>query len=268
MLAASLFSFSNHSCERVQAAIQVATDEEINFAEPIHLYTPLHYACQMCNSGACIEELLRRGALPNIEDRMGTSPLMHLCRKYHTNHSTYLRLAEILLRHGAMPSLTEKGFSCIHYLALNDQCEMLSMMLRYVDDIHKLETTEGETPLHIAAKFVSLNACRILIDAGFDLDRNNHFRVTPLASLLGRGYPWYGKEIECGRFLIDRGAKLENIASVEIPGWAHTFAQRRRHFQNHIFYWILTTRKTRLLRIIGHDMVREIALEIWSRRLQ
>ncbi len=89
---------------------------------------------------------------------------------------TAMHYAITLHKHTAAKVLLESGFSAetqidryigdaLHYAAMSDDAEMIRLLLKHGADIESLNIDET-TPLHLAAESGSVEATRVLVDAG------------------------------------------------------------------------------------------------------
>jgi ankyrin repeat protein len=112
-----------------------------------------------------VEELLSKGASPNVLDSRNTSPLMaaaFYCRE---------NFVPLLLKHGAkIDSPDIDGYSALMWSTQN--CKngtMVSVLLRYGAKVN-LRTQDGSTALSVAAFYGNEDAVHVLVAAGADIN--------------------------------------------------------------------------------------------------
>lgn len=119
------------------------------------------------------ELLLKYGANPNIQNHAGETPLMIAC--------SYSKPFEILLEYHADVNLEdESGLNALMKLLYSCPKEIIDdrvqSLLRYSPDIN-LQTYDGNTAIMIACSRsklnVTLNTCKMILDAGADLSFKN-----------------------------------------------------------------------------------------------
>jgi ankyrin repeat protein len=112
-----------------------------------------------------VEELLSKGAGPNVLESRNTPPLMaaaFYCRE---------QLVPLLLTHGAkVDSVDIDGYSALMWSTQN--CKdgaIASVLLRYGAQVN-LKTKDGSTALSVAAFYGNEDAVHVLIAAGADIN--------------------------------------------------------------------------------------------------
>ena len=145
-------------------------------------YTPLHAAATHNPVPGIVNALIAAGADINVRDDEGSTPL-------HVAWMNVRAIVEELLQSGADPlARDERGriadpTSCTNWntaafsrLALLGEFELC---LRLGEDLN-VRDTDGNTPLHVAARVENPSAVTFLLEAGADINAQNNLGATPL----------------------------------------------------------------------------------------
>lgn len=117
----------------------------------------MHVASRM-NNVNCIEVLHMYGALIDIQDDLGATPLFYACA--HNGQET----AVYLLSHGANPNHKDRYSG--HPLAIclrNDHLELMKILVLFNADVH-LKGQRGNTVLHLACAEGRIKKVRYLLE--------------------------------------------------------------------------------------------------------
>jgi len=138
--------------------------------------------------------LLEHGADPASQEKDGRTPL-HFASAYG-----HLDLARILLEHGADPAAQENdGRTPLHLASANGRLDLARILLEHGAD-PAAQDKHGRTPLHFASDNGRLDLARILLEHGADPAAQKKDGRTPLhwASAYGR--------MDLARILLEHGA--------------------------------------------------------------
>jgi len=136
--------------------------------------TALHVAlCVDDPSREMVQLLLKNDADVNVRD-LDNRTALHLALDFQENvNGVDLEIAELLLGHGADPSLgsNEIGMAngCIHAAVDSGDVAALSLLLRH-DVSHSTAGRGGWTPLALATRTGNIKAIQALLAAGADPD--------------------------------------------------------------------------------------------------
>ncbi|VDM24177.1 unnamed protein product [Hydatigera taeniaeformis] len=164
-------------------------------SSPVALAKAIHN-----NDVAKVQYLLRRGANPNVfgEDD-STTPLIEAAIR------GYADVMEILLLHGASPSLTDMSYNtALHWAIANCHMDCVVLLLDFGS---ALETPNERlrTPLMQAAFYGHSKIARYLIDRGAQTDRSlNPKDESALTIACERG------DIETAKILLQAGESSNN----------------------------------------------------------
>ncbi len=175
-----------------------------------HGVTALSLAC-INGSGAVVQRLLEASADPNIARTNGETPLMTAARVGN------IEVVRLLVSAGADPNITEGTLEqTALMLAVAENHVPVVRLLLEVGGSATVRTTNQFTPLLFAAQQGNLDAARLLLAAGADVNeaapdgiggdtnaRSRYVRDTEAAALLvaiDSGHP------EMALFLLERGA--------------------------------------------------------------
>ena len=135
--------------------------------------TPLHLACQ--NNLEVANYLIDAGADIHSVNIVGSTPL-HVACKFNSKD-----LIEKLIKKGAdINKNNEKGNTPFMITVKNGYVESTELLLKHNADINKLETSTGNTTLHLAAKGNHINVALLLITKGADIYKKNNDGKTPI----------------------------------------------------------------------------------------
>ena len=87
--------------------------------------------------------------------------------------------------------------------AKDNDVNVMEQLLKIDKTLAKAKNQIGQTGLHVAAIWGNLEVALMLIDAGADINAQNQFGVTPLASAAGGDKP---QTFDMVKFLLDEGA--------------------------------------------------------------
>ncbi len=144
---------------------------------------------------ARVRRLLKMGAMVNVKDGAGFSPL-HYCA---LNGCT--SVAEILLSHGANPN-EPKG---VPPFANPNQVMDTARRLQMDDIFYVLRLQDGSTPLHWAAMVGRIKMGKLLLKYHANRNARDRDGNTPLH------WAAYFRQTEFGKFLLDRGANIRAL---------------------------------------------------------
>jgi hypothetical protein len=120
-----------------------------------------------------VEEALRHGASANARDRDNETALIWA--------GNDLRMAELLLDHGADPNLADKeGTLPISHCQKDSDVEMAALLIKHGADL-KRKNPDGQGPLLWAAWYGQLVMVKFLVEHGADVNAKDNFGQTPLS---------------------------------------------------------------------------------------
>ncbi|KDR83451.1 hypothetical protein GALMADRAFT_274898 [Galerina marginata CBS 339.88] len=158
--------------------------------------TALHYAAMNGHAPVC-EQLLDSTAAPNILDRDNYSPLVYATLKGD------VACVRVLFEKGrvlAQPSTSSGDFSPLSLAAQAGHVDVVVLLL--VHGATSLPNSNGEYPIHLAAREGHTAICRLLLDLdGWDTPDKYH-EWTPLFHAARYGHA------ECVRILIGGGSRI------------------------------------------------------------
>lgn len=155
---------------------------------------PLHYACMNGYSRVC-EQLLLAGSPPNALDRDNYSPLVYATLKGNVD------CVRVLLEQGKVSAQSPSSSSDLAPLSVASQCghvDVVVLLLRH--GATSVPNTNGEYPVHLAAREGHAQICRLLLNMdGWDVPDKYH-EWTPLfhAARYGRA--------SCVQVLLEAGS--------------------------------------------------------------
>ncbi|RWS03352.1 ankyrin repeat-containing protein-like protein, partial [Dinothrombium tinctorium] len=146
----------------------------------------------------CTHVLLKYGAEPNRQDCKGRTAAHCGAAKGQ------LETLKILAHQGANLWMRNvKGDLPLHEAIKSGRKELVWWLLEQQQGAVNVTNTFGRTPLHLAAIQNNVEMCKILIDAGADINavmKSKSHMITPLDSALQRGHR------SCAKFLLLHGA--------------------------------------------------------------
>ena len=153
--------------------------------------TPLHYAARAGHADISAL-LIDYGADVNAVDKDGGTPLLEACHGGPWKRAADLHTIDLLLQHGANVDL--------HTASAMGRNELMSRLLEAeplgIDDVN----SQGQTALFLAAKNNQLEAVKLLVDFGADLNLSDAVGIAAL----------HRTSQECTdelvQYLIDQGA--------------------------------------------------------------
>ncbi|KAF9452150.1 cyclin-dependent protein kinase inhibitor [Macrolepiota fuliginosa MF-IS2] len=155
---------------------------------------PLHYACMNGYPQIC-EQLLLAGSPPDALDRDNYSPLVYATLKGNVD------CMRVLLEQGKVPVQSSSSPSDLIPLSLASQCGHVDAVILLLEQgATSLPNTNGEYPMHLAAREGHARICRLLLNMdGWDV-RDKYHEWTPLfhAARYGR--------MECVQVLLEAGS--------------------------------------------------------------
>ncbi|KAF2263896.1 ankyrin [Lojkania enalia] len=150
-----------------------------------HRYTPLHNAAWKANP-ACVKALLALGARVDpksmeIGDFIFTPLSLCIYQSRTLDKQRAADVIRLLLDAGASPHWRTKGLGFCHLLSQEDASGiLLDIVLQRHPDLINQRTPSQQTPLHTAAGSRNIQAVKILIARGADVNARNIVNDTPL----------------------------------------------------------------------------------------
>ena len=180
---------------------------------------PLHAAVEI-GSQEMVQLLLKHNADINILDFEGKAPIHYALSLKGT------AIAQLLIKAGAdlnlngisdVKSYCEAAISIgeeycgvpLGWAITADNEEMTRLILEYSPSVNSWEDEEsrnGVLPIHVAAENGSLNAAKMLIEAGAEVNARTVNGWTPL--LYASNYIYEGRSLAMAKILLDAGARL------------------------------------------------------------
>lgn len=131
------------------------------------VFTPLMVACR----NGCLEVvtlLLDRGAMVDLQDGNGLTPLM-----YATGKKGNLEIAKVLLEKGAKISLQNNtGKSALMFASKEGDYEVASLLVENGAEVDLLDDS-GWSPLMSASRSGGCEVAKLLLDCGAEIDRRD-----------------------------------------------------------------------------------------------
>lgn len=136
--------------------------------------TPLHLASAWGMSKIAIE-LIDSGADLELADSFGKTALLAAVNGGHEG------MVKLLLKCGADINVVNHQGETVVYLAISrDNGAMISTLINAGADINRTPKTNGDTPIHKAAKEGAVNAVKVLLDAGANTEITDFHGNRPL----------------------------------------------------------------------------------------
>lgn len=164
----------------------------------------------------------------------------------------------------------------VHRAAYNSS-RCLQMLLSYDKSLIDLPTPPGSftwvvgtTALRCAVRHLNLECVKVLLDVGCDVNKETENGMSPLyTAIFEFAVKNHASRYEIVEILLRRGASLECVTKkydriALIPTWAREINASIKKQREAIYTWTLTSRHSRIRRIIGKDMIHLIASEIWD----
>lgn len=155
-----------------------------------HSSTELDQAIRSADPAA-IQQILERGANPNMAQQMGETPLGLLIQQYSRSEAYRRQSIEMaattMLKNGADPNGLHHGFTPLQ-IATGQGSELIVSRLITFGADPNLETKAGLAPLWQAAYDNNHRIGLILLKAGANPNAPNAQGQTPLEYLRSRGY--------------------------------------------------------------------------------
>jgi ankyrin repeat protein len=177
------------------------------------------------------EALLKAGADPNRPNNSGELPIYSAIQNGHVD------IVKLLFEHGARSDISDnKQRTLAHFIPFSrseeifrlltahgvpldkpdylgntplhnaigaDRMEAVSSLLNMRVPLNVRNPRTGSTPLAIAAEFNRVEAVRLLLARGVDVELANNLGVTPLSYAASKGH------VSLAQLLLDHGAKVE-----------------------------------------------------------
>lgn len=166
------------------------------------------------------------------------------------------------LQEGANPALSDENRIALHIAAWGGRDEIVKLLLEvYKNGIHA-KNSWGATPLYDAVCNAHAECCRLLLEAGSIVDE---LIIGILDSV-----SYCSDGLECVKVFVDHGVSFYDIPHlVHMP--RHMKIVKLRNDTRDAVLWLLTLLRHRskwppLFRVVGKDMLRLIALELWENR--
>lgn len=128
----------------------------------------LHKACRTGNAEGIEAILLKKPELANVlDDDLGWSPL------YRTIMCDHFEAAKTLLKHGALPNLTNRQGETSLHQAVCTSAALTKLLLDHGADPN-VQQQDGDTPLHAAAFRGDEDIVKLLLENRAKADIKNY----------------------------------------------------------------------------------------------
>ncbi|KAM9320854.1 receptor-interacting serine/threonine-protein kinase 4 [Gastrophryne carolinensis] len=203
--------------KKLKGIVELLLSKKINInAKDEDFFTALHFAAQ--NGDESITRLLldKNASLHEVDGK-GRTPLHIACQ--HGQES----IVRLFLRRGADVCAKGQGnWLCLHYAAWQGHLNIVKLLAKQYKANLNAQTSDGRTPLHLAAQRGHYRVARILVELGCNVNIPNAQLKTPLHIAAETGHT------STARLLIHHGANLEALT---MEGYtALDLASQHRHF--------------------------------------
>ena len=168
-------------------------------------YTPLHLSLLVPTQDAALTFLLKRGADISARIPNGETALMVAAWKNHKDGALKLIEKSKALSDGKCPIIFQRGtkdWTSLHYAARwNTDTYIIKLLLSNDAEVNAVEENEV-TPLGYAADQGRLEAIRVLIAAGANIDAKDQWGRTALMRAIK------ARHVQAGQLLIELGASV------------------------------------------------------------
>ncbi|XP_044131117.1 receptor-interacting serine/threonine-protein kinase 4-like [Bufo gargarizans] len=203
--------------KKLKGIVELLLSKKINInAKDEDHFTALHFAAQ--NGDEVITRLLlEKNASLSEVDSKGRTPLHVACQ--HGQES----IVRLFIRRGADINVPGLGnWVSLHYAAWQGHLNIVKLLAKQCKANLNCQTSDGRTPLHLAAQRGHYRVARILVELGCDVNIPNMQLKTPLHIAAETGHT------STARLLIHHGA---NISATTVEGYtALDLANHYRHY--------------------------------------
>lgn len=171
-----------------------------------------------------------------------------------------------LLREGVDPKHGDASGIVLHHAVWKDSVEISNLLISaYPEGIYSVDAN-GNTPLHDATYTMSFKCCELLLRHGSEANATNLNGQRPIHRLnysdYGQSYRW-----KFFRLFADYGETFKSVRDSE--GFSAQLCARNQTRDAVLFILAMSKHRARcplLFRVVGKDMLRLIALELWENR--
>jgi len=173
-LGSTPLSWASYNGNTDVVKILIEAGANLDLEGPNHK-TPLYYASFQGHSGV-VKLLLEAGANTELAENLTEStPLMAATYRRHAD------IVKLLLKHGAnIDNVNMHGQTALSMASEHDISDVMGILLEHRANPNIAETTEGWTALHFACFNDQIEAVRLLLNAGADVDAQDHQRRKPI----------------------------------------------------------------------------------------